>query len=124
MLIVHLFVGCARVNLCHCFFFPPGIRDWLRLLLVALPGLFCLPFLYTKQVIFLYTKIWVGFKIVKSSTIFPVFNGLLTAQVFRKHAYNITTNNTFMPGLYIRKRAMILTLVKTKQHETDLVLAE
>ena len=26
------------------FFLPPGVRDWPRLLLLALPGLFCLPF--------------------------------------------------------------------------------
>ena len=26
------------------FSLPPGVRGWLRLLLVALPGLFCLPF--------------------------------------------------------------------------------
>ena len=31
----------AHVNLCH---FPPGFGVWLRVLLVALPGLFCLPF--------------------------------------------------------------------------------
>ena len=43
VLVVHLFVGCARVNLCHVLL-PPGVRGWLRLLLVALPGLFCLPF--------------------------------------------------------------------------------
>ena len=29
--------------ICH-FSLPPGARDWLRLLLVAPPGLFCLPF--------------------------------------------------------------------------------
>ena len=58
--------------------------------------------------------------IVKSSTIFPVFNGLLTAQVFRKYAYNIISSNTFMPGLYIRKRTMILPLLK-KKLETGLV---
>ena len=42
MLVVHLFVSYAHVNLCH-FSLPPGVRGWLRLLLVALPGLFCLP---------------------------------------------------------------------------------
>ena len=26
------------------FSLPPGVRGWLRLLLVAVPGLFCLPF--------------------------------------------------------------------------------
>ena len=69
-------------------------------------------FSYTKQVIFLYSKIWVGCLNIKSGTIFPVFNGLLTARVFRKHAYNIISSNTFMPGLYIRTRTMILTLLK------------
>ena len=77
MLIVHLFVSYAHVNLSHIFSsswcrglaaasacgsswtilftfmhtlicvtfsLPPGIGGWLRLLLVDLPGLFCLPF--------------------------------------------------------------------------------
>ena len=43
MLIVHLFVIYAHVNLCY-FFSSSCVRGWLRLLLVALPGLFCLPF--------------------------------------------------------------------------------
>ena len=43
MLIVHLFVSYAHV-FCVNFSVPPGISDWLRLLLVALPGRFCLPF--------------------------------------------------------------------------------
>ena len=43
MLIVHLFVSYAHVNLCH-FFSSSCCRSWLRLLLVALPGHFCLPF--------------------------------------------------------------------------------
>ena len=30
--------------ICVTFSLPPGVGDWLRLLLVALPGLFCLPF--------------------------------------------------------------------------------
>ena len=38
MLIVHLFVSYVTFSI------PPGVRGWLRLLLVALPGLFCLPF--------------------------------------------------------------------------------
>ena len=42
MLIVHLFVSCAWV--CVAFSLPPGVGGWLRLLLVALPGLFGLPF--------------------------------------------------------------------------------
>ena len=40
MLIVHLFVSYAH-SVCH-FSLPPGVGGWLRLLLVALPGLFCL----------------------------------------------------------------------------------
>ena len=43
MLIVHLYISYAHVNLCHGFS-SPGVRDWLRFLLVALPGLFYLPF--------------------------------------------------------------------------------
>ena len=43
MLIMHLFVSYAHVNLYH-FFSSSGVGVWLRLLLVALPGLFCLPF--------------------------------------------------------------------------------
>ena len=43
MLIVQLLVSHAHVNLCH-FFSSPWIRGWLRLLLIALPGHFCLPF--------------------------------------------------------------------------------
>ena len=43
MLIVHLSVSYAHVNPCHCFS-SHGIRGWLRLLLVALPVRFCLPF--------------------------------------------------------------------------------
>ena len=38
--LVHLFVCFARVNLCP-FPVPLGARDWLRLLTVTLPGLFC-----------------------------------------------------------------------------------
>ena len=30
--------------ICVTFSLPPGVRGWLRLLLAALPGLFCLPF--------------------------------------------------------------------------------
>ena len=64
-------------------------------------------FSYTKQAIFFYTKIWVGcLNTVKSSTIFPVLNGLLTAQVFRKKADNIISSNSFI------KCTMILTLFK------------
>ena len=33
---------------CVGFSLPPGVRGWLRLLLVDLPGLFCLPFLVGK----------------------------------------------------------------------------
>ena len=29
---------------CVTFYLPNGVRGWLRLLLLALPGLFCLPF--------------------------------------------------------------------------------
>ena len=34
--------------ICVTFSLPPSVRGWLRFLLVALPGLFCLPF-YTKR---------------------------------------------------------------------------
>ena len=43
VLIVHLFVGCATL-ICVTFSLPPGVRGWLRLLPVALPGLFYLHF--------------------------------------------------------------------------------
>ena len=43
MLIMHLFVTMHTL-ICVTFSLPPGVRGWLRLLLVALPGLFCLPF--------------------------------------------------------------------------------
>ena len=43
MLIVHLFVSYDRL-ICVTFSLPPGVGGWLRLLLVALPGLSCLPF--------------------------------------------------------------------------------
>ena len=43
MLMVHLFVTYAHVNLCH-FFSSCWCRRLLRLLLVALSGLFCLTF--------------------------------------------------------------------------------
>ena len=33
--------------ICVTFSLPPGVGGWLRLLLVALPGLFCLPFFNT-----------------------------------------------------------------------------
>ena len=46
VLVVHLFFGCAHVGLCHFFSLPPGVGGWQRLLLVTLPGMFCLPFLY------------------------------------------------------------------------------
>ena len=32
--------------ICVTFSLPPGVRGWLRLLLVTLPGLFCLPFCF------------------------------------------------------------------------------
>ena len=32
--------------ICVTFSLPPGVGGWLRLLLVALHGLFCLPFLW------------------------------------------------------------------------------
>ena len=43
MLIVHLFVSMHTL-ICVTFSLPPGVKGWLRLLLVAFPGLFCLPF--------------------------------------------------------------------------------
>ena len=35
--------------ICVTFFLPPGVRDWLRLLHMALPELFCLPFLHLRM---------------------------------------------------------------------------
>ena len=46
MRIVHLFVSYGHVNLCMFLSLPPGVGCWLRLLLMALPGLFCLSFWY------------------------------------------------------------------------------
>ena len=43
MLVVHLFVSYVHANRVT-FSLPPGVRGWLRLLLVVLPGLFCWPF--------------------------------------------------------------------------------
>ena len=48
-LIVHLFVSYAHTLICVTFSLPPGVGGWLRLLLVALPGLFCLPFFHPKN---------------------------------------------------------------------------
>ena len=44
-----LFLSCIcllamHTLICVTFSLPPGVGGWLRLLLVALPGLFCLPF--------------------------------------------------------------------------------
>ena len=44
-----MFLSCIcllamHTLICVTFSLPPGVRGWLRLLLVALPGLFCLPF--------------------------------------------------------------------------------
>ena len=39
VLLVHLFVDLARVNFCP-FSLPLGVRGWLLLVIVALPGLF------------------------------------------------------------------------------------
>ena len=63
----HLFKKTKTLSSTICFYFflqihvrvhvrlvyqTPGIRGWLRLLLVALPRLFCLPFFYWKHVTF------------------------------------------------------------------------
>ena len=57
---------------------------------------------YKKQATFLCTKIWVGRPdIFKSSTIFPVCIGLLTAQVFRQYAYDIESGKISIPGVLI-----------------------
>ena len=40
---VHLFVSYAKL-ICVTFSLPPGVRAWMRLLLVVLPGHFSLPF--------------------------------------------------------------------------------
>ena len=39
VLLVQLFVYFARVSFCH-FSLPLGVRDWLPLVIVTLPGLF------------------------------------------------------------------------------------
>ena len=39
VLFMHLFVYFACVNICQ-FSLPLGVRDWLRFVFVALPGLF------------------------------------------------------------------------------------
>ena len=44
MFLVHLFVYFVHVNFCP-FSLPIGVKDWLRLVIVALPGLFCECFL-------------------------------------------------------------------------------
>ena len=48
--------------------------------------------------------------IFKSSTIFLVCFGLLTAQVFSKHDKHIESSNISMPGLLITYNKGILTL--------------
>ena len=47
MLIVHLFLAILTL-ICVTLSLPPGVRGWLRLLLVALPGFFFLPFCLLK----------------------------------------------------------------------------
>ena len=39
-----LCLSCVCLLICVAVSLPPGVGDWLRLLLVALPGLFSLPF--------------------------------------------------------------------------------
>ena len=41
--------------ICVTFSLPPGVGGWLQLLLVALPGLFCLPFF----------KVFLGWKLLR-----------------------------------------------------------
>ena len=63
---------------------------------------FILPAFVHKTSDFPLYQIWVGCPdIFKSSTIFPVCFGLLTAQVFSKHAKQIESSNISMPGLLI-----------------------
>ena len=42
LLCICLLAMCTLI--CVTFFLPPSVRGWLRPLLVALSGLFCLPF--------------------------------------------------------------------------------
>ena len=39
-----LCLSCICLLICVVFSLPSGVKGWLRLLLVVLPGLFCLPF--------------------------------------------------------------------------------
>ena len=59
------------------FSLPPGVRGWLRLLLVALPGLFCLPF---------YISLLIRFARVSSHvTDFNTRNQILTAKLLKHY---------------------------------------
>ena len=66
----------------------------------------------TRDFTFILTYGWWCPDIVKSSTIFPVCNGLLTAQVFRKCSYHMESNNISMPAIHIKLNKRNLTLLK------------
>ena len=51
--------------ICVTFSFPPGVGGCLRLLLVALPGLFCLPL---RKIILPVTEMFINFKLYKIKT--------------------------------------------------------
>ena len=44
--------------ICVIFSLPPGVRGWLGLLLVALPGPFCLPFCLKIDSLTVLSKLW------------------------------------------------------------------
>ena len=46
-----IYVTIRYENFCVTFSLPPGVGGWLRLLLVALPGLFCLPFFHRSVIV-------------------------------------------------------------------------
>ena len=45
VLLVHLFVHFACINFCP-FYLPLGVRGWVQLVIMALPGRFCYFFFY------------------------------------------------------------------------------
>ena len=69
----------------------------------------------------MYTEAIGCFNIIKSSTIFPVLNGLFTAPVFRKHVYHICSN-IFIPGLLQRETGLTAPVIITDHSKAMLLL--